>query len=470
MRITFYGAAQEVTGSMYLVEASGRRVLLECGMYQGHRADAYERNLHFPFNPAEIDALVLSHAHIDHSGNIPNLVKQGFKGNIWCTAATRNLCTYMLLDSARIQESDVEYVNEKAARRGEPPVEPLYTSQDAQIALQHFASVSLHRTVKVADGIDLTFYNAGHILGSAHVVLDIRENSGSKPRRLVFSGDIGREEAPILKSPERLDSADIVIVESTYGDRLHGPYAEARRELRDTVRETVRRRGKVVIPAFAVGRTQELVYALNELEAEGDIPQVPVFVDSPLAVNATEVFRMHPEEWDEEVRQFLIEERRQNPFDSKQIEYVRDVRRSKQLNYITQSAVIISASGMAENGRILHHLKHNIEDPDSTILFVGFQAQNTLGRRLVDGERVVRIFGEEHPVRARIATIDGYSAHADQAELLKWMQSFDRKRLERVFVVHGEEASSFTFAEKLRGPEGGIRDLAVPEHGQSFEL
>ena len=468
MRITFYGAAQEVTGSMYLIEVNGQRVLLECGMFQGHRADTYERNLHFPFNPAEVDALILSHAHIDHSGNIPNLVKQGFKGHIWCTGATSNLCSYMLLDSAHIQEGDVAYVNKQAARRGEPAVEPLYTTEDATAALKQFVSLGLHRKVTVADGVELTFYNAGHILGSAFVVLDIRESRRNKRWRLVFSGDVGREEAPILKSPEKLDSADIVIVESTYGDRLHGPYEEARRELRDAVRDTVRRRGKVVIPAFAVGRTQEIVYALNELEAEGDIPEVPVFVDSPLAVNATEVFRMHPEEWDEEVRAFLAEGTRQNPFDSRQIEYVRDARRSKQLNYLTQPAVIISASGMAENGRILHHLKHNIEDPGSTILIVGFQAQNTLGRRLRDGEHVVRIFGEEHRVRARVAGIDGFSAHADQAELLGWMRPFDRNKLDRVFVVHGEQASSFTFAEKLRGE--GVRDLVVPEHGQSFEF
>jgi metallo-beta-lactamase family protein len=468
MRITFYGAAQEVTGSMYLIEANGRQVLLECGMFQGRRSETYERNLHFPFNPADVDALILSHAHIDHSGNIPNLVKQGFRGHIWSTAATRNLCSYMLLDSAHIQESDVEYLNKRAAREGEPPIEPLYVTEDANAALRQFVSLNLRRTVTVAEGVDLTFYNAGHILGSAFVVLDIREGRRGRSCRLVFSGDIGRREAPILKNPETLDGADIVIVESTYGDRLHGPYVDARRELRDVVQETVRRRGKVVIPAFAVGRTQELVYALNDLEADGDIPEVPVFVDSPLAVNATEVFRMHPEEWDEEVLAFLVEEKRKNPFDSPQIEYIRDVRRSKQLNYMTQSAVIISASGMAENGRVLHHLKHNIEDSDNTILFVGFQAQNTLGRRLVDGEHLVRILGEDYSVRAHIARIDGYSAHADQTELLEWMRPLDRSRLDRVFVVHGEQASSFTFAEKLRGE--GIRRAEVPEHGGSFEL
>jgi metallo-beta-lactamase family protein len=468
MRITFYGAAQEVTGSMVMVEVNGKQVLLECGLFQGRRSEMYERNLRFPFDPREVDALILSHAHIDHSGNIPNLVKQGFKGNIWCTAATRNLCTYMLLDSAHIQESDVEYLNKQAAKKGEPAVEPLYTRENAMTALGQFVSLNLHRTVTVADGVDLTFYNAGHILGSAFVVLDIREGRRNRPKRLVFSGDIGRKEAPILKNPETLDGADLVIVESTYGDREHGPYADARRELRDVVQETIRRRGKVIIPAFAVGRTQEIVYALNDLEADGDIPEIPVFVDSPLAVNATEVFRMHPEEWDEEVQSFLSEEGRRNPFDARQIEYIRDVRRSKRLNYMTAPAVIISASGMAENGRILHHLKHNLGDPDNTILIVGFQAQNTLGRRLVDGERVVRIFGEEQPVRAHIATLTGYSAHADQTELLEWMRAFDRSRLDWVFVVHGEQASSFTFAEKLRGE--GVRQVVVPERGQSFEF
>jgi metallo-beta-lactamase family protein len=468
MRITFYGAAQEVTGSMYLIEVNGKQVLLECGLFQGRRSETYERNLHFPFEPSEVDALILSHAHIDHSGNIPNLVKQGFKGNIWCTAATRNLCTYMLLDSAHIQESDVDFLNKQAAKRGEPAIAPLYTTENAMAALSQFVSLNLHRTVTVADGVELTFYNAGHILGSAFIVLDIREGRRNRRWRLVFSGDIGRDEAPILNSPETLDSADIVIVESTYGDREHGPYEDARHELRDVVRDTARRRGKVIIPAFAVGRTQEIVYALNDLEADGDIPEIPVYVDSPLAVNVTEVFRMHPEEWDEEVQAFLLEEKRRNPFEASHIEYIRDVRRSKRLNYMTEPAVIISASGMAENGRILHHLKHNIENADNTILFVGFQAQNTLGRRLADGERMVRIFGEEHPVRAHIVTIDGYSAHADQAELLEWMRSFDRNRLDQVFVVHGEPASSFTFAEKLRGE--GVRQVAVPEHGQSFEF
>ena len=305
MRITFCGAAQEVTGSMYLIEINGRRILMECGMYQGRRAVAYDRNLHFPFDPKTVDALVLSHAHIDHSGNIPNLVKQGFKGRIWCTAATRNLCAYMLLDSGHIQENDVEYLNKQRARKDEPPVEPLYTQADAERAMPQFTGIGFRQPMTVAEGVDVTFYNAGHILGSASVALDLTEKDTGKHWRLVFSGDIGRKDMPILWPPETPEDADILIMESTYGDRLHGTAEEARKKLQDVVRATVRRRGKVIIPAFAVGRTQEIVYALNQLEAGGDIPPLQVFVDSPLAVNVTEVFRIHPEEWDEEVRAFM---------------------------------------------------------------------------------------------------------------------------------------------------------------------
>ena len=468
MRITIYGAAQEVTGSMHLIEVNNRRILLECGLYQGRRADTYERNLKFPFDPASIDTLILSHAHIDHSGNIPNLVKQGFTGNIWCTAPTRNLVTYMLLDSGHIHENDVTYLNKRRKRRGLPPVEPLYTKKDAQKSLPQFISVGMHRPIPVTDGVTLTFHNAGHILGSAFEALDIHEEATGKTWRLVFSGDLGRDEIAILKSPETLTDADIVIMESTYGDRLHGPYAAARRELRDVVRRASRRRGKVIIPSFAVGRTQEIVFALNKLESEGAIPELPIFVDSPLAVNATEVFRIHPEAWDDEVQRFLSDNGNRNPFQTKRIEYVRDVRRSKQLNFLNEPAIIISASGMAENGRILHHLKNNIEDRDNTILFVGFQAENTLGRRIREGESPVRIFGDEYEVRADVGSIEGYSAHADQAELLEWARSFDRDRLQHAFVVHGEQAASYVFAEKLR--DEGVSTVTVPERGEAFEF
>lgn len=290
MKLTFHGAAQEVTGSMHLLEVNGQRILLDCGLFQGRRADTYARNLKFPFDPKSIDAVVLSHAHIDHTGKLPNLVKQGFNGNVWCTAATRNLSSYMLLDSGHIQETDIQYLNKRRKRRGEPLVEPIYTQEDARSALPLFVSVGVQRPVPIADGVKLTYYNAGHILGSAFVLLEIHEFSTGKEWRLVFSGDLGREELAILYPPDTLTDADILIMESTYGNRLHGSHADARKRLEEVVSATAKRRGKVIIPAFAVGRTQELVYSLNVLDEAGDIPELPVFVDSPLAVNATDVF------------------------------------------------------------------------------------------------------------------------------------------------------------------------------------
>ncbi len=468
MRITFHGAAQEVTGSMHLIEVNNQRVLLDTGMYQGRRNETYTRNLNFPFEPKTIDAVVLSHAHIDHSGNIPNLVKQGFTGNVWCTAATRNLSVYMLLDSGHIQESDTEYLNKRRKKDGLPPVQPLYTQADAQEALTHFISVGLHRPITVADGVKATFYNAGHILGSAWVALDIKEFSTGKEWRLIFSGDVGRNGMAILNDPELPDTADILLLESTYGSRLHPTRENARRALRDVVRDTVRHRGKVIIPSFAVGRTQELVYALNELEADGDIPSLPVYVDSPLAVSATEVFRMHPEEWDDEVRAFLQEEKRRNPFDAPNVQYIRDVVHSKRLNYLKESAIIISANGMAENGRILHHLKNNIEEPENTILFVSFQAEHTLGRRLATGARRVKILGEEYDVRAKVVSIEGYSAHADQAELLAWARPLDRARLKHTYLVHGEPDAALALADKLRLER--VANVETPIRGEVAEF
>lgn len=468
MDLSFHGAAQEVTGSMHLLEVNNQRILLDCGSYQGRRAETYARNLHFPFDPATIDTLVLSHAHIDHSGNIPNLAKQGFRGNIWCTQATRNLCTYMLMDSGHIMETDVEYVNKQRARKGEPPVEPLYTQQDVQHCLGQFIGIGLNRPILIADGVTLTFHEASHILGAAFVQLDIREQRSSKRWRLVFSGDLGRPESAILNPPATPPEADIVIMESTYGDRLHEPYGSARKKLRDIINTTARRRGKVIIPAFAVGRTQEIVYALNQLDVEGDIPQLPVFVDSPLAVNATDVFRMHPEGWNAEVQAFINDGGRRAPFDYSNLEYVRDVRRSKQLNTLSESAIIISASGMAENGRILHHLKNNISDAENTVLLVSFQAQDTLGRHLQDGDKLVRIFGEEYRVRAQIESIQGYSAHADQAGLLQWAAAFPQQRLQHCFLVHGEPEPMGVLAEKLQA--AGIPKVTMPTRGQHFSF
>ncbi len=469
MQLTFYGAAQEVTGSMHLLEVNGKRVLLECGLYQGRRADTYDRNLNLPFDAATIDAVVLSHAHIDHAGNLPNLVRQGFTGNIWCTSATRNLSTYMLMDSGHIQEQDVVYLNKQRAKRKEPPVEPIYTREDARRSLEQFIAVGYHRRFTVVEGVEVTFFNAGHILGSAWVQLDIKESATGKTRRIVFSGDLGRSRPMLLNPPEMPEEADIVIMESTYGDRLHETPQSTLKRLRNIVNATVRRRGKVIIPSFAVGRTQELVYSLNQLDAHGDIPNINVYVDSPLAVNATDVFRMHPEAWNEQVFRFLTQEEINSPFDYHDLEYVRDVRRSKQLNNLFEPAIIISASGMAESGRILHHLKNNIENPDNTILLVSFQAENTLGRRIKDGVNPVNIFGEEYDVRAKVESIEGYSAHADQSELLRWARSFNPLRLAHLFIVHGEPGPANTLAAKLE-QEGNQAEITVPVRGKRFAL
>lgn len=466
MHLTFYGAARSVTGSLHLLEVNGHRIVLDCGLFQGKRAETYERNLHFPFDPTTIHAVLLSHAHIDHSGNLPNLVKQGFSGTVWCTAATRDLCASMLQDSGYIQEKDVEFVNKKRARAGEPPVAPLYTRSDAIVTLEQFASVSYQRVIRVAPGVTATFFDAGHILGSAMIQLDLEE--AGRRCRVIYSGDIGRRGLAILRDPTLFDTADYVIMESTYGDRSHGTPAEASERLATVIKTTHRRRGKVIIPAFAVGRTQELVYGLHRLSNEREIPGLPVFVDSPLATNVTEVFRLHPECYDQELRQFLESDRDRNPFGFENLTYVRDVRESKQLNFLRESAIIISASGMAEAGRILHHLRNNIENAANTVLFVGFQAENTLGRRLLDGISPVRIFGEMHIVRARIERIDGYSAHADRAELLDWIGQMDRTRLRQVFLVHGETPSATALAEGIQ--ELGIDHVVIPERGQRFEL
>lgn len=466
MQLTFYGATRSVTGSLHFLEVNGHRIILDCGLFQGQRAETYERNLNFPFDPATVDAVLLSHAHIDHSGNLPNLTKQGFTGTIWCTPATRDLCASMLQDSGHIQEKDVEFVNKKRARAGEPPVAPLYTRNDAVATLEQFASVSYQRPVNVTPGVTATYFDAGHILGSAMIQLDLEE--AGQRCRLIYSGDIGRRGLAILRDPTVFDGADYVIMESTYGNRRHEPPAEASERLAEVVKNTHRRRGKVIIPAFAVGRTQELVYALHRLSDEREIPHLPVFVDSPLATNVTEVFRLHPECYDQELRQFLESDRDRNPFGFESLTYVRDVRESKELNFLRESAIIISASGMAEAGRILHHLRNNIENAANTVLFVGFQAENTLGRRLLDGISPVRIFGEQHIVRARIERIDGYSAHADRVELLDWVGHMDRTRLRQVFLVHGENEQALALQQGIQGL--GISNVVIPDRGDRFEL
>jgi len=464
MKIRFLGAARNVTGSMHLLEVNGLRLLLDCGLYQGHRREAFERNRQLPFDAATIDAMVLSHAHIDHSGNIPNLVKAGFDGPIYATHATRDLCSAMLRDSAYIMELDAAYLNRKQGLRGEQAIQPIYTQNDATHSMGSFVSVGYERPLPLGSGVTLTFYDAGHILGSAFVALDIRE--GERSYRLMFTGDVGRRGLAILHDPQTVPDVDYLITESTYGGRLHGTPQDAERLLREVIVDTAAQGGKVIIPAFAVGRTQELVYGLHRLANAGEIPDTPIFVDSPLAIDVTEIFRLHAEYYDPEARAFMQEVR--DPFGFERLRYTRWVEESKALNVLKGPAVIVSASGMCEAGRILHHLKNNIESSRNTILFVGYQAQHTLGRRILSGEDNVPILGGRYDVRARIVSIDGYSAHADHQELLAYMQTLGPRRIRRAFAVHGDLEACEAIARGLG--ELGVRKVTVPEPGQQVEI
>jgi metallo-beta-lactamase family protein len=465
LKIRFLGAAQTVTGSLHLITVNGNRVLLECGLFQGKRKEALERNRTLPFDASSIDALVLSHAHIDHSGNIPNLVRSGFGGPIYSTFATRDLCSAMLRDSAYIQEQDVAYVNKKRASDGLDPVEPIYTYEDAVASLEHFLSVGYHRPVEVAPGVMCTFIDAGHILGSAAVFLEIEE--GGKRRKLLFSGDLGREDMPILRDPEAAPEADLLVIESTYGNRLHQSHASAEEELVDVIGQTCEAGGRVIIPSFAVGRTQEIVYSLNRLTKENRLPDVPIYVDSPLAVNVTEIFRLHPECYDEDLREFVNGDRHPDPFGFDRLRYVRNVEDSKALNEKKEPLVIISASGMCEAGRVQHHLKHAIEDPRNAVLIVSWQAPHTLGRRIVERQPKVKIFGREYKLRARVEAINGYSAHADRNGLLGWVRPIAGS-VKHAFVVHGDPDPATALADGLM--ELGVAKASVPSRGDSFEV
>ncbi|MEW6094309.1 MAG: MBL fold metallo-hydrolase [Chloroflexota bacterium] len=463
MRITFNGAARTVTGSQYLLEANGSKILLECGLFQGRRADTYERNRSFRFDPAQLNAVLLSHAHIDHSGNLPNLVKQGYAGPVYATRATASLAEVMLLDSGHIQEADILFVNKRRLRHKLPPAEPLYTQEDAAQVAPLLRPTDYDKPFEAAPGVTAEFVEAGHILGSAALRLEVQE--GRRKTRLWFSGDIGRPGLPIVRDPVLPFDADYVLMECTYGDKQHNDPELAHREFSHIVRQTVTRGGKVIVPAFAVGRTQELVYSLHLQIASGEMPPIPVYVDSPLAVNASRIFEQHPECYDEQTLKFI----RLGKHPALQfggLHYIRNVEESKALNEKKEPMVIISASGMAETGRILHHLKNNVENPKNTVLIVSWQAPDTLGRRLADRAKAVKIFGEEYPVRAEIATIGGLSAHAGQDMLVKYARAI--RSVKGVILVHGEENAATILREKLKS--AGLKRVVYPDLFTSLEL
>jgi len=477
MTIQFCGAAGTVTGSCHLLTLDdGFKILLDCGLYQGSEDDMESFNREWFFEPADVNVLLLSHAHIDHSGRIPKLVKDGFEGTVFCTPATRDLCSIMLLDSAQIQEKDAEYNQRRAegrasqrsqkGQRPEPAIQPLYTVEDATRALGQFASFPYERWFPIHPDVDVLFRDAGHILGSASVTLRIRRG-GMKDTYFGFTGDIGRPNRPILRDPKPMLPCDYLICESTYGNKLHEFTPDQDERLLQIIRETcVENKGKLVIPAFSVGRTQELVYTIDRLENEGRLPrEVSIFVDSPMAVNATEVFRLHPDCFDEEMRQYMLKD--PDPFGFRRLHYITKVEDSKALNQV-RSAIIISASGMITAGRIKHHVSNSIEDPNNTILMVGYCSPNTLGGRLAAGADSIRIFGEEKLVRARVESLSSFSAHGDQREMLDFLGSQDTKRLRKLFLVHGEPERQLPFKEVLEAE--GYNQVVLPVLAESFAL
>ena len=466
MKLHFYGANREVTGSRHLLEVNGKRILLDCGMYQGARKDERDRNLNFGFEAPSIDMVVLSHAHIDHSGNLPNLVKQGFKGPIYCTEATQDLLEYMLLDSANIQEKDVEYMNKKHMEKGEELIEPIYGVADAEKTLPLIKGMKYDTCIELADGVSVCFYEAGHILGSAVTVFTIKDQEdGGKEKTLAFTGDLGRKNMPLIRDPHQIESADTLIMESTYGNRTHASILEAEADLAEMIAKTASRGGKVLIPAFSLGRTQEVVYSLHKLANAGKIPNLPIFVDSPLSVNVTSVFRKHLDLLDEETQKVFLSEN-EDPFGFEGLKYIESVEESKALNNHQGPCIIIASSGMVEHGRILHHLKNSIEDPRNTLLIVGYQAQNTLGRKLVDKQKIVNIFGEPYNVRMEVKVMSAYSAHADRDDLLDYASKV--KNLQRIILVHGEEDSALELQKSLEAQ--GAPEVFVPSFGETMEL
>jgi len=468
MKITFLGAAKTVTGSCFFVETASTKFLVDCGMFQGYSKNNALNEEEFPFNVEELDYIFLTHAHIDHSGRIPRIYIKGFRGQIIATKATVELCAIMLPDSGHIQEYENEWTNRKRLRAGKPPVEPLYTYQDAVNCLELFRKVSYNEVIKINDEIRVRFRDAGHILGSA--IIEMWINERGEEIKIVFSGDLGNKDIPILRDPSIIESADYLVIESTYGNRLHNERVDKAEYFLNLINSTIEKGGNVIIPSFAVGRTQELIYELNKKKEVYDeklkmLFATPVYIDSPMAISATEVFRNNLDCYDEEAREYI--ENGDNPLDFPGLQFTRTAEESKALNERKESSIIIAASGMCEAGRIRHHLKHNLWRKDSTIIFVGYQAEGTLGRRLLDGAKKVRLFGEEISVEARIEMIEGFSGHADKEGLLKWIERFNRKP-KKIFIVHGEEDAMIEFSEEINRRFN--IETVIPSRGESFIL
>ena len=459
MRITSYGGAGDVTGSKHMIEVNGHRILLDCGMFQGKRSEAAEKNRKLPFDVNSLHAVVLSHAHIDHSGILPVLARHGFQGRVFTTPATRDLCAIMLLDSAHIQERDARWLSKKK----QAFIPPIYTDVDARAIMRRFISIPYDISMEVAPGVHATFKDAGHVLGSSMILLEFQENGRS--RRLIFSGDIGRKNMPILKDPWEPDDADVVIMESTYGDRDHDPIETLDQELAEVIKRTHDRGGKVIVPSFALERAQEFVYALKRLEMKNAIPAMPVYVDSPLTVDVTEVFRLHTDLFDDEIRDVM--EQSGNPFELRSIDYIRNREASMRLNSLKEPAVIISASGMCEFGRIVHHIRNNCENEKNTICIIGFQAKNTLGRRIVERQREIRIFGVNHPLNAEVKIFNSLSAHAGRSELIEFGKRF-KNRAERLLLAHGEPEALTALETALEAE--GCTNISIQEEGVSQEM
>ena len=470
MKIRFLGAVNGVTGSNHLIQAQGKNIMLDCGMYQGRDEELNAEE--FAVAPADIDCLLLSHSHIDHSGRIPLLVKKGFKGDIYCSKPTYDLCEIMLIDSAHIQETEAEWKNNKAKRSGKKLAEPLYTQEDAMNSLQYFKPVLYNQIINIDENITVKFNDAGHILGSSIIEVWIKDEEDTI--KIVYSGDLGMHEKPILKDPAQIDRADYLIMEATYGNRVHENIEQRTEELINIILKTTKRGGSVIIPSFAVGRTQELIYELNKYydshlneigTKENELRKIPVYIDSPLAIKATEVFRRNSHAFDKEAKDYIM--KGDNPLDFENLHFTQSADESKQLNFSTEPKIIISASGMCEAGRIRHHLKHNLWRKEASIVFVGYQAEGTLGSRLLEGEKCVKLFGEDIKVNAEIYNVEGFSGHADKSALLNWIGSFKEKP-GKIFIVHGEKDSKEDFAKEVKD-KFNINSI-IPEYNVVYDI